>query len=223
MSLRRLLAILVCVLLPAAGFALGAIWPRECDDHQIDGLQQEQSDLQRRIAQLDSMLLGYRDYRKGTPIPWSADVPEQYRQEHFQSLIAAALEEIKAPVEIVDFECSEVPCIAMLRILEGAISKITTARIWQENFGKSVTGSYVAVRCQDGREERIEIIAAEWDGRIDPRAISSEAWTAEKRHEFKKRMKGKLTKTEALNERRLMSRLRRLRSCWPCAQPGGEP
>jgi hypothetical protein len=221
---RVLLITLAAVLAAGLCFAAGRLLLQvPCPDpagekSEIDRLKKQVQKLKTKAFMLETLADSFQEYKKDPPIPWPEGIPKQYRPEQFRSIVAQGLEEIQAPVDLVGFECVESPCIAMMRIHEGYISKINNSNIWRENFGKGVTGSPVMVDCPDGSEERIELVAAEWNMRHDPKKMSPEAYKQAMQKETHRLIRGRLTKEEAERGKRLSLRMRRLRIFWECAK-----
>lgn len=221
---RILLIILAAVLAAGLGFAAGRLlFPATCPDPageqpEIEGLKRQAQELKTKAIMLESLADSFQEYKREPPLPWPEGIPEQYLPEQFRAIVARGLEEIRAPVDLVGFECDESPCIAMLRMREGYISKINNSKIWRENYGKGVTGSPVSVDCPDGSEERIELVAAEWNMRHDPKKMSPEEYKRAMQQETHRLIRGRLTEEEAQRGKRLTLRMRRLRLFWECAK-----
>lgn len=110
------------------------------------------------------------------PIAWPASTPKRYTPEGFEQLLREAVETCEAPVEILAIDCSEPPCMATLRPLDGGWHDllINKCPAWRGPYGNSVTSSQRSVECGEGRSERGVILAPYWDA---PREADPENWS----------------------------------------------
>jgi len=133
--------------------------------------QQEQ-----RVAQLEGELalqklrketLEYELY--GEPIPWPEETPEKYEPKWFEDNLRRAVEECAPDVEIVGIECSEPPCLVLLREGERGWRDrlINECPGWVDHYGSSVSSSMGSLECAGGGEERYNIIGPSTVGWLD--------------------------------------------------------
>ena len=73
-----------------------------------------------------------------------------------------ALGECDPDVDLVGFDCSEPPCLALLRIRseDWRGKLITDCAPWSESFGTQTSGVSFPVTCTNGSVERAEMIGA---------------------------------------------------------------
>jgi hypothetical protein len=209
---------------PAApGTPIGPAAPRTgaplppCEPAELQRMQQRIGELRTRTAFLERLEEGYQAAKEGVPIPWTKDIPAQFREERFQAIVAEALDELQAPAELVGFDCSEPPCIAKLRVLSGSSVGFSGSKAWKKSFGRGHGGSQVSVDCGDGRAERIQLVVPLWDGKNDPATMSLEEHSEYQRKRFLKRFDGTRSEEDKNRDRRLGHRLRKLREGWTCA------
>ena len=138
----------------------------------------------------------------GTPLSWSPGWPEPLSPAGFRSSVEDAFGTCQPPGELVDIDCGEPPCLAVLRQageerpgIEGFIEGCPR---WRELFGEEsnkLTRCRRLVSCPDGREERILFLGSSRAvEHLDPQT-----------HDERANLK-----------RRLEERCEELRSNWQC-------
>lgn len=79
--------------------------------------EEELARLREENAQLrfeNALVKGSLATHQGAPLDWPADLPELLREEGFSARVSAAAAAIEG-LDLVDIDCSEYPCLAVLR------------------------------------------------------------------------------------------------------------
>ncbi len=187
-----------------------------CDPKELQRIRDRIDEIRTKTAFSERLSDGYVATQEGVPIPWTDDIPLQYRAEQFQAIIAQALDELQAPAEIVGFDCNEPPCIVKLRVLDGSNIKINKSDAWRKNF-RGRTATLVNVDCKDGRFERINLFAPSWDGKTDPAGLTEEENKKIRKAAIRRMIDGTETEEEKARDKRLSHRLSTIRESWQCA------
>jgi hypothetical protein len=189
-----------------------------CSSKKIDSLRKELEELRALSNFQKTVLDGYKAQEKeklGTPIPWTSNVPSQYREEEFLDIVSQALDELESPVELIGFDCQEYPCIAVTRVLKGLNSELENTEIWNKNFGSKITSSYQnSISCGDDREERIHMISPYWDGKTDPKNLPPGTYEKQFREELNRRINQPKHKRDKEEEKKQENRSKRLNARW---------
>jgi len=95
------------------------------------------------------------------PVAWPADTPEIYRAEEFERIVSAATTEINPPVELLEVDCSEAPCYAVIRTGSGlgACPDLTRTKAWRPYSGDTGAMGDWAIECSGNVTDRICILA----------------------------------------------------------------
>lgn len=143
--------------------------PDEGEDEKIRALEAQNALLQRMLEDLETEL-------RGTPIPWTDDIPEALRPEAFERNVRAAIEACAPELEIVGFECSEPPCLAMLRSPPEYAwwdPLVNDCPAWRDHYTNAVASASGTATCPDGSTEPYQLLGwsrklVEPEGGLDP-------------------------------------------------------
>lgn len=71
------------------------------------------------------------------PVAWPADTPDIYRAEEFERIVTEAAAEIHPPVELLEVDCGEAPCLAAIRTGSGvgACQELARTSAWKAYSG----------------------------------------------------------------------------------------
>lgn len=97
---------------------------------------------------------------EGTPIVWSPDIPEKFREDAFRTTLSKVLESCVPGSELMAVECIEYPCIAALRSENANIVDCTT---WMEAYDDSNTITTDQIQCPDGHQETVVFLSPLYD------------------------------------------------------------
>lgn len=164
-----------------------------------------------RIAELEAesrllhaLLENQETETNGTPIPWTNDLTRDYLPAAFERNLREAVATCAPDVEIVGFECSEPPCLAMLRPSGPAYGDeptwydrlVNNCPAWVDHYTSSVSGANGSVECPGGTEEPYHLLG--WSYTLaDPDRV--------------------FTREEQENRgKRFQARLREIKDDWPC-------
>ncbi len=173
----------VCVASPAAAVAEAEGLPPEPSDdtparrpNRIDpapAKSQEAIDqLSAKAAIQEKLIEGMRVEKLGEPIPWRAGIPSTYHRDQFEHTVSKGLDEIESPLEPIQFECSEPPCIAVLRgnstgqdrpkvWISQRLHDLAISQAWREAYGDEFSlARFHSVDCGDGTTEWVMLMAA---------------------------------------------------------------
>lgn len=124
-------------------------------------LRARNQELELQNQLLQRMLEDLEIEHRGTPIPWSDDLPEPLRPEAFERNVREALEDCAPDMELVGFECSEPPCFALLRPPERSDwwnDLVNECPAWRDNYTSSVSSASGQASCPDGSTERYQVL-----------------------------------------------------------------
>jgi hypothetical protein len=140
------------------GRGTGADAPVEGAD--VGALEDRAADLQREIDGLEQLARAYEEELYGAPCPWPDDLPAAVTPDGFRAQVRAAVDACGGEVDLVGFDCSEPPCLALLRPQEATWrdTLIHDCPQWHETYGKTTSGASFTVECEDGSEERVEMV-----------------------------------------------------------------
>jgi hypothetical protein len=151
----------------------------------------------------------------GQPIPWSDDIPAQYRPEAFEKLTREAIAQLGLKVDVLGFECSEMPCIVMLRPHPDNQDHLTSSKAWQESFGGPSASNFEGpVGVGACPAERAQLVSAHWDFAGDPKGHP--AMAPAERRKLLESNPALAAKAKNLSKR-LQERWQAIREKWTCA------
>lgn len=131
--------------------------------------------LEAKATLQEKLIEGMRDDKLGIPIPWRADIPPVHQQDQFEHTVSQALDEIESSLEPVDFECSEPPCISVLRgdgsqderpqvKMSQRLHDLAISQTWQKAYGDEFSfAEFETVTCADGSTEWVLLMAPSID------------------------------------------------------------
>lgn len=96
----------------------------------------------------------------GKPRKWDADVPDEFRPEAFEKRVRDAVARCTPSFDLEDIDCSEPPCLAVLRENEGGNWNdfVNECVEWYEAYGNSVTVFAADAQCGDGTTEHVVLL-----------------------------------------------------------------
>jgi hypothetical protein len=120
------------------------------------------TELEREVATVESLVRTYEEQLFGPPLAWPTQVPHALSATGFRDQVEIALGECDPDVDLIDIDCSEPPCLALLRIRSERWRDqlVTECSRWSEPFGAQTSGSSFSVTCADGSEEQAEMLGA---------------------------------------------------------------
>ena len=162
---------------PVAGEPLGSLDeaspedPAEPEEPAASGRTRDELDatllarsteLQKEIDATEKLARTYEEQLYGAPLAWPKQVPYALSWPGFRDQVDRALGECDPDVDLVGFDCSEPPCLALLRIRseDWRGKLITECAPWSQAFGTLTSGVSFSVTCTHGSEERAEMIGA---------------------------------------------------------------
>lgn len=99
-------------------------------------------------------------------LEWPEYVPRVHTQEGLEASIEEAAMDCGLPIEAVDTDCTEPPCIAILRnFAEGdevAWSQLSGCPVWQSRYPGGSHMHAETIDCGDGSEDRIVLVSGAW-------------------------------------------------------------
>jgi hypothetical protein len=119
------------------------------------------AELQRELALHKVAKETYEVELYGEPVEWPemGELPAAYQPDRFRIMLAEALRECEA--DLVDVECSEPPCLALLRSHDRDHDGPLLDRCagWADQFGGATSGKHMHIECADGSRERVHFVA----------------------------------------------------------------
>ena len=98
-------------------------------------------------------------------VPWPEDTPEIYREANFRRVVTTMAKQAGPPVELLDVDCDEPPCIAALHVGPGKDDCMNLARMlaWKDAYpGNLSIGDWIHT-CEDGSQVKLCIMGKEWE------------------------------------------------------------
>ena len=139
-------------------------------------LAAENAILRKRLADREAEL-------RGTPIPWPTDLPEALTPAGFEARVREAVATCAPEVEVLGVECSEPPCLALLRAPRGRSpygegrtwydDLVNDCPAWTEAYTSSVGWASGPVECDDGTTDRYNVLG--WSSALAPDLFPPEA------------------------------------------------
>jgi len=125
-------------------------------------LQTRSTELQGEIDTIEELARNYEEQLFGPPLAWPKRVPHELSSLGFRDQVEIALGECDPDVDLLGIDCSEPPCLALLRIRseDWRAKLVTECAPWSKPFGTQTSGISFSVTCADGSAERAEMIGA---------------------------------------------------------------
>jgi len=101
----------------------------------------------------------------GVPMQWDARVPPELQPDVVKDRVERAIEECHVPLELVDWDCTEPPCLAHTRTSDLEwYTKLVECPAWSEAYDNGMTMSSGSIDCPGGAESMILFspYAGEW-------------------------------------------------------------
>jgi hypothetical protein len=161
-------------------------------DAEAVALASRVRELEAQNELLQELLEGVELELRGAPVPWSDELPDVLRPAAFERTVRDAVASCAPAAAIVGFECSEPPCLALLRGVAGPIQALVAdCPAWRDRYGSGAVAAAGRADCLDGGEERYQVLG--WSDRlIEP----TEGYPREKRENLDKRMAARLEEIE---------------------------
>lgn len=88
-------------------------------------------------------------HKFGEPLPWIGTAEEKYHPSKFRRVLFSALEHCGAGLKLVDLECAEPPCIALVEFSteQQLLPAFTQCKPWVSEYGDAVTVTSNPVQC----------------------------------------------------------------------------
>jgi len=120
------------------------------------------AELQGEIDTIEEQARTYEEQLFGPALAWPKQVPHELSSSGFRDQVEIALGECDPDVDLLGIDCSEPPCLALLRIRseDWRAKMVTECAPWSEPFGTQTSGISFSVTCADGSGERAEMIGA---------------------------------------------------------------
>jgi hypothetical protein len=131
-------------------------------DAQDAALLTRSAELQGEIDTIDELRRTFEEQLFGPALAWPRQVPHELSEAGFRDQVEIALGGCDPDVDLIGFDCSEPPCLALLRIRseDWRAQLVTGCAPWSRSFGTQTSGISFSVACADGSEERAEMIGA---------------------------------------------------------------
>lgn len=138
---------------------------------ETDGPGAELEEAKARIQQLETRLAfakaieqGYQGQLFGTKQTWPTDTPAHLSSAGFQDVLNRSLADCQVAADLVDFDCSEAPCIAQLRPRQkGWIwDLIRECSAWGEHFKRVPLWIEFEAPCVGGQTEKVVLLSPSW-------------------------------------------------------------
>ena len=119
-------------------------------------------ELEGEIDTIEELARTYEEQLFGPALAWPKQVPHALSSSGFRDQVEIALGECDPDVDLIGIDCSEPPCLALLRIRseDWRAQLVTQCARWSEPFGTQTSGISFAVTCADGSGEQAEMIGA---------------------------------------------------------------
>ena len=129
-------------------------------------------ELEAEVAELQSRLDSAGVRPPAEPVAWPEGRPEKFTEPGFRAAMQRVLDSCDAPVELVDFDCAEPPCIAMLRTSgeEWHDAVVNDCSAWSDTYGSTVSMEDGEVDCGGGESEAVALLSPydhEWREDLD--------------------------------------------------------
>ncbi len=113
------------------------------------------------VELLRGIIAANDEQQNGVPVAWTDNREPKFTEAGFSAALTAAIEDCKPPVALVGMDCSEPPCIALLRPEAGDWhdALVNGCPGWRDAYGTTVSQSTGKVDCGDGREEQIALLS----------------------------------------------------------------
>ncbi len=131
-------------------------------DEQDAILLARADELQAEIDANEELARTWEEQLFGPALAWPERVPHALSPSGFRDQVEVALGECDPDVDLIGIDCSEPPCLALLRIRseDWRAQLVTECARWSEPFGTQTSGISFSVTCADGSGERAEMIGA---------------------------------------------------------------
>lgn len=134
--------------------------------------EEELERLRAKVALQEYLLEGFEGEVYGELVAWPAatDENESFMPDSFQRNVNAAIEACSPPAELVGVDCSEPPCMALLRTAGDRWYEalVNSCAAWSDRYGSAVTLATVEVTCGDGRTESVAMLSPYWEAIVSP-------------------------------------------------------
>lgn len=124
-------------------------------ERRVRELEEENARLRGQIADMEA------EWR-GTPLPWPEGLPEPLTPSGFERTVRRAVAECAPELEIVRFECSEPPCLTVLRVDDAPPNwwneLVNQCPTWVDAYTSGVASGSGSAVCEDGREEHYQLL-----------------------------------------------------------------
>ncbi len=120
------------------------------------------AELEGEIGGIEVLVRTYEEQLFGQPLAWPGQVRHELSSSGFRDQVERALGECDPDVDLIDIDCSEPPCLALLRIRseDWRTQLVTQCAPWSDPFGTETSGISFSVTCTDGSTEQAEMIGA---------------------------------------------------------------
>jgi len=166
---------------PARRLVALATPENSADDSET--LREENADLSMRVKFLERIVDDLQIEYLGEAIDWPDEISEAIEPARFEEEIGDILKDCGAEVEVVDVECSEPPCVAIVRSGGDTAfwQDLPECEAWKSNYGSSVMLHVDGVSCPGGDSEVVGILGPTYDNALGPAENSEEDANRSKR------------------------------------------
>jgi hypothetical protein len=127
-------------------------------------------------AVLRKLLADQEAELQGTPVPWPSALPEALTPAGFERRVREAVSRCAPAVRVVSVECTEPPCLALLRAPRGQSpygdgrtwydDLVNDCPAWTDAYTSEVAWASGTVDCADGTTDRYDVLG--WSTALAP-------------------------------------------------------
>jgi hypothetical protein len=118
-----------------------------------DRCERDLADARAELGRRDKLAEDRETAANGVPLEWDDAVPAELQPKVVKEHIERAIKECNVPVDLIDWDCSEPPCLARMRSHGDWYSKLVGCPAWAELYDNWTTMANDTIPCHDGAEE----------------------------------------------------------------------
>lgn len=165
--------------------------PRATKSVASDRCERDLADARAELRRLEKLADDRDAEANGVPIEWDDAVPAELQPDVVKEHIERAIKECDVPVDLIDWDCSEPPCLARMRSRGDWYMRLVGCPAWTELYDNWTSMANDTIDCPDGAEEM---------GMISPYI----EWLDENQQENW--------------NKRFQARIQRAKETWPCGE-----
>lgn len=145
---------------------------RQAPGVQVPAAQERVRELEAEVEVLRAQLESAGERPPAAPVEWPEGRPEKFTEPGFRALIEQSLAECDVPVELQRLECSEPPCVAVMRTTgeDWHEALVNNCPIWNQAYGTTVSMDDGKVDCVGAEQEGYALLSPfdhEWREELD--------------------------------------------------------